>query len=80
MVELHDDTDYKTEKVKNDICVKYKLKSNDVATIKVEMTLKVPLFNLIVLLYEVEAHPMWVPFCTGGQKLQNVDRVTFSLL
>lgn len=35
------------------------------------MHLGVPLFNLLTLLYEVEAHPQWVPFCHGGKKVRN---------
>jgi hypothetical protein len=33
-------------------------------------SVKIPLFNLIALLYEIDLYPLWFPFCQKSQEVK----------
>mmetsp|Transcript_4987 Transcript_4987/g.4191 ORF Transcript_4987/g.4191 Transcript_4987/m.4191 type:complete len:235 (+) Transcript_4987:1015-1719(+) len=77
--QLNDEEGWFKEKISKSFVVKYKKNGSDACYLRMEGVVDVPLFNILTLIYEVDGHPEWIPFCSKGERIKKLHRAAFAI-
>lgn len=65
------ETGWKVEKVaagEEHVMLKYKkIEDSPMYALKYEANLKLPIFNLLAIIYEIDLFTKWIPFCSESK-------------
>jgi len=79
ITQLGDEEGWNKEKVQKGVTIKYKRFPDDTIALRIEGTVEVPIFNLLCMVYEPEAHPLWIPYCAKSIELKHIHRASKAL-
>jgi len=67
------------EKVQKGVTIKYKRYPDETIALRIEGTVEVPIFNTLCMVYEPDAHPLWIPYCAKSTEIKHIHRASKAL-
>jgi hypothetical protein len=77
--QLGDEEGWNKEKVQKDVIIKYKRFSDNTIALRIEGNVEVPIFNVLCMVNEPDAHPLWIPYCAKSVELKRIHRASKAL-
>jgi hypothetical protein len=74
VVDIESEKGWTTEKSSEGYTIKYKTGGSEVASLKIEGVMDVPLENLLALIYELDLYNLWLPFMKTTTELKIVNK------
>jgi len=74
VIDIENEKGWTTQKSTEGYTIKYKTGGSDVASLKIEGIMDVPLQNLLALIYELDLYNQWLPFMKVTTELKAINK------